>query len=650
MADVLKIAGVNLDPKILPAYDRPLLRPVVMAYDGQVGSGNIYVRDPGSWSIYSGRRMTLTVGGTVMVDGFLGAKDRTRPSDDALKRGNSLTWQDNNLLLSHIRIEYWVRPDETDVDRVLAAMAAFCPTVDTSHYVSSAVTIGLPAKTYQDTTLDEVFADAMDQTAKTWFVDRRRYLHFHGLDEDVGFNCTYSITDNNPDGITSFAPTDPQEHDDPYNLANDLKVIGANGNSVIVQDTTSITRHNADGLLHQDTVNYPDSDITSDLTAYADAVLATRAEDRVTYSCGLSYLPDPTLVEAGMRIQVQSAVFGLASPTWLRISQIAYETIAPGVWKLTLDLALPTRNAWELRHRRRGKNKNQNNDVGTQQGVAIANTLYTATHHVDPWTSTDAFTYGVVGTPTIGSYIQDWVTQADPDWPCSGLGIFYWNGRYDSAGWYQVDLSGIASDVLGVVFTSTTGADPVDHSFGVGHDCRSADDHPFQVGFGQPAPLNFDDYKFLGMINPFRAWQVFIPRTMFDTGLYALVIAPAWQCGGSYCGTELEDNTRGPLIGGEGQARRYDPSSDTSITCYPVTNQGIAGKTQWVPPTSGSCDGFNQSFTLGDWNGVGVPEVKLDGIVLNAQEYSWDGTTRSVFIYIAPAADSTIAFRYYKNA
>jgi hypothetical protein len=650
MSDVLTVAGVDLDPIDLPSYDRNQLRPVAMAFDGQVGTGSVFIRDDDNLDTYSGRRITLTTDGTVLHDGFLGAQGQTRPTDDAIKRGNNYSWQDNNLLLSHIRIEYWDRPDELDTDRVLAAMAEFCPAVDTSSYVSTGITIGMVAKIYQDTTLDEVFADAMDQTAKTWFVDKGRNLHYHGLDEDVGFNASISITDSSPDGSTSFAPSNPTRQSDPYNLANDLKVIGSAGNSVIIQDTTSITRHDADDLVHQDTVNYPDSDDTGDLTAYGDAVLATRAEDRVTYHCDLAYITDPTIIEAGMRIQVQSEVFKLASPTWTRISQVSWQTVAPGVWTLTLDMSLPMRSPWELRHRRRSKKQNTSGDVGTTNGSPISIAARSAEHIVVPWTGTDSFAYSNPTTKLVGSYNQNWVTQADPDWPCSGLGIFYWTGRHDQAVWYEVDLSGIGSDVIGVLFQSTTGANPVDGSFGAGHACRSADDHPFKVGLGQPDPLDIDDYTVLGMINPFRAWQVFIPRSMFTADTYALVIAPDWQCGGSFCGSELVDNTRGPLIGGEGQTRRYSSNSDTSITCVPVSNQALAGKTQWVPPTDGLCDGFNQTFTLGDWNGVGVPECKLDGIVLNATDYEWDGGSQTVTINIAPGADSTVAFRYYRNA
>ena len=378
MTDQLVIAGTILDPKVLPSWDRAKLSPAEAAYDGQIGVGSVAVRDTGSYSVYSGRRITFqTAGGsdkllkedggallletgdhilldetaTVIFDGFRGMLTRTRPDDDALKRLNTYAWQDNNLLLTRRRVAGWSRPAELDRDRVLAAMATFCPLVDTSTYVPNTNTVMLPAKDYTDTDLLEVFADASDMSAKTYFVDRDRKLHYHLLEENVGFNASISITDSGADGVSSFAPSRPTYTGDPYDLANDLLITGATTSVVDVNDSTSQTNHDADGLLHQDIENDPDSDDNTDLTNLGTAALATRANDRETYRLTLENLPAPTL-QAGMLITVTSSVLGLSSQA-IRIAGTQWQTPAPGVWSVELDLGSPPRVPGELREQKR---------------------------------------------------------------------------------------------------------------------------------------------------------------------------------------------------------------------------------------------------------------------------------------------------------
>jgi hypothetical protein len=665
VGDTLRLGGSDLHPIKLPTFDRTLVRPVSMAYDGQIGSGSVFVREA-DYSIYSGRRIELWHGDAILAGGFVGAQMRTRPGDDALIRGDTYTWQDNNLLLSHRRIEYWDRGTETDVNRVLAAMAEFCPDVGTDTYVSDAITIGMPAKTYQDTFLDEVFADAMDQTAKTWFTDRERQLHFHGLNEDVGFNASISITDESPDRITSFPPGEPRRNGDPYNLSNDLKVVGTDGTSVIVQDAPSIDQHNSDGLVFQDTVNYPDSSDTGTLEAYGVAVLATRAQDRVTYQVTLYYLPDPTVLEAGMRILTTSAVLGV-SAEWLRISQLAWETPAPNVWIAHLELAQPVRSPWELRHRRKPKKPppppEPPGDATVTEDSALTldvwqlkrnNIVFTETRaFVGTLDATDhTFTYSHAGgaaTVTVGSAIEGEIL-----WPwadCGGL-MPAWTGETRLEIWGEIDLSGgLPDDWLGIRvdgqgagwvadYATLSGATPI------------ADQMIYAIGWGLPDPTAPDEFTTVATVNLFEDWSVFIPRNLLVGGVdNALVIAPTWLARGWFCQQDLDDPGPGenrPAVDGSGDSARAHTAANQLATLTPVVLSG-SGKSPWVPG-DGAIDGSNATFALISWDGSGTPEARVDGIVVGAADYTFDAGALTVTLREPPATGAQVAFRYNVGA
>jgi len=286
-------------------------------------------------------------------------------------------------------------------------------------------------------------------------------------------------------------------------------------------------------------------------------------------------------------------------------------------------------------------------ETGTTDGSPISITDKEASRDrvdFDAADTHDIFAYASPGSgPRPGSYSQYWVTQANPNWPCSGLGIFYWTGLIEAEVWYEVDLSGgISADWIGLRFASTTGANPVDT--GLSPDGKTCIDFPWYVGWGYPDPTALGEWILLGSINPFEPWEIFVPRNLLTAAENALVIAPAWHAAGSFCGTELVSNSVGPLVGGEGQSRRYMASSDVSVTAVPVTITG-AGRTQWVPG-DGDIDGTNAEFSIPDWDGTGVPEARVDGLIMAAADYTYDSGAKTVTLALPPPAGAAVAFRY----
>ena len=635
MSDTITVAGVTLASSGDGSWDRVAVRPVLMAYDGQVGVGSIAIRDSGVLETVSGRRVQVKHGTDLVADGFLGQQVRSRPADDALLRYNAYSLQDNNLLLAHRRIASWSRPAETDRARVLAAMAAFCSAVSTVDFVPNTNTVSLPAKAYKDTSLDEVFADALDMSAKTYFVDNERRLHYHLLEEDAGFNATIAISDQAPDGLTTFAPGDPVRMSEPYNLVNDLNVRGSGGNLVNVADAGSVAAHDADGLRHQDTVQYPDSNSAGDLTAYGNAQLAGRKDDRTSWRCSLSHIADPALLEAGMRIEITSAVMGLAGE-WRRIATLSWETPAPGVWVANLEIGSPPRAPLELRHRRRAKKALTADDIADAE-IGSVDTLSAPTQKQADTGSvfgTGPFSYGTRLFYVVMSTISD-----NTIYPYCGcpLGCGGWGpGVAEAEAWYEYALPDpIDASWIGIEWT-VPAAVPI-------HGAAAA--QIMGVAFG--APSAFGDFVPLATLPLDADGTVFVPRSMLRPGVTNyLVRAPAWHAVGAfYCEQDLGGGAgsgcHGPYWTGDGnsgQAQVYDISGH-------AIGLVTSGRTPWLSGI-GAVDGANSTFELIGWDGSGVPEARIGAVILSADDYTYDGTAKTVTFSESPAAESDVRFRY----
>ena len=154
----------------------------LMASQGEVGIGTVPLPDAaGTYEPYAGQQFKLDVGGTVIIDGFVGAMNRDRNgivSDTRLVQNHSIT--DDNALLNGYRAVNWKRPAETDRARILAFNTDFLAHLSLDlTWVLTTNTQTLPAKTY---TTEALFSELQDDcgkpTGKELFIERRR-LHWH---------------------------------------------------------------------------------------------------------------------------------------------------------------------------------------------------------------------------------------------------------------------------------------------------------------------------------------------------------------------------------------------------------------------------------------------------------------------------------------
>lgn len=287
--DTVRIAGTLIADSGRASWMRAKLSVTAAALDGEIATGSVYVLDQANREFDGGRAVIITYHDTgvdeqILMSGYLGEQTRDRPEDQQNigNRGNMYTVQDGNALLAHRRINKWVRPAETDVARIKALCDDYFPELDYTDFVPNTNTAMMPKKKYADTFADEVFQDVMEQTGKTWFVDSQglRRLHYHKLKEDVGFNAPISIVADGTANLTDeFPPIMPNRRQDPYELANDIRITGSRSKHITVTDSASITAHDADDLKHQDALQF-DSNDTTILTNYANSVLADRKDER----------------------------------------------------------------------------------------------------------------------------------------------------------------------------------------------------------------------------------------------------------------------------------------------------------------------------------------------------------------------------------
>lgn len=326
------------------------------AFDGETAFGQFPMPDPSAAiSVNDGRQFKLVEIATLITDGFVVDQDRVRgPEPASTAREHQFSVMDANALLDGFRVQR-TRPAETDRARVLAFAALDGPTWDTT-WVLNESTVTMPAKTYAGDGgwTGELIPDLVDYTGKVLFLHDKalggtRCLHYHNLTS--GHTSGLIISDTpTADGITTFAPGNPTRQQTGIDIRNDIYGTDQSGRTSTASDATSITNHNADGLLHQELVQF-DTVSQADLDAQVAARLFNNKEAWITYGCTIGPLDATALskIRVGDLITVTSSVMGLTSSA----KRIAHMTLkvftgkggqpAPGLYDAVLELNMPKR-------------------------------------------------------------------------------------------------------------------------------------------------------------------------------------------------------------------------------------------------------------------------------------------------------------------
>lgn len=322
------------------------------AMDGEFGGGVLPVPDPTTAiSIHTGRKARIDEAGVCISNGFILDRENLKgPQPQAGAREYGFGIMDANALLHGFRMEH-VRPAETGYARVLACIGDL-PGGTIYTYVSSAGEYTMPAKTYAtDGGWEELITDLVEFTGKTLFlhdtVTGARCLHYHAL--TLGHTCGLTISDNPSavDGVTVFAPQQPDVIVTSVDLTNDVKGRDQAGRTATATDATSITNHDADGLKHQTLKDF-EAGSQSDLNQKVAVFLANQKEDQNTYSCSIGPLDSGALyrIRVGDLITITSQVMGLSANA-LRISHMTLTPYgsppSPGLWNAALEMGAPKR-------------------------------------------------------------------------------------------------------------------------------------------------------------------------------------------------------------------------------------------------------------------------------------------------------------------
>ncbi len=167
------------------------------------------------------------------------------------------------------------------------------------------------------------------------------------------------------------------------------------------------------------------------------------------------------------------------------------------------------------------------------------------------------------------------------------------------------------------------------------------------VGVAFGAPTELGDFVALATLPLDADGTVVVPRSMLRAGVTNyLVRAPAWHAVGAfYCEQDLGGGAgsgcHGPYKTGDGNSGQAQVYGITGHAIGIVTS----GRTPWVSGI-GDVDGANSTFELIGWDGSGVPEARIGAVILSLDDYTYDGTARTVTFSEPPPAESDVRFRY----
>lgn len=319
----------------------------MMAHEGEVGIGQVPLPDDaGTLEPYAGQQFKLDVGGTVIVDGFVGAMNRDRNGivgGSRLVQHHNVT--DDNALLNGYRAVGWRRGPEYDDERMQAFVDDFLAhlSLDTT-WLLSTHHVMLPAKTY---TTEALFSELQDDcgkpTGKIMFIERRRF-HWHlpteGIVSDIAIVASGA---DYADTFINMSDTPPIRSKDPMDLAVDVLAMNSRGQTAPAIDSTAQSRHDASGIRHQILVQEPDASLAL-LATIAANTLAERKAERITYEGEIGPMTAAQVerIPVGCLINVTDAVWGLSSST----QRIASETIRyvhPDSFMVKVELGYPIR-------------------------------------------------------------------------------------------------------------------------------------------------------------------------------------------------------------------------------------------------------------------------------------------------------------------
>lgn len=576
--------------------------------------------------------------------------DRNIKRADSLKTGSSRIWDgtvydlNGALQFEIIRGAGAKRPQETDTARLAWALGtSFLGPIssDSSNVFGAGVT--LDPEDYRGQTLADVLADCAQVSGYNYFVAwdetlNAPVLHYYDPTR-AHFSSTLKISNVAADvnGSTVFAPDanatlgrDPSRvYSGVYYQYGDREFAAEYVTNATVLSNIGHKRETA----HLD----PSISRAARATAKGTQFLAEAETELDTITCTLYKVPPSAvnLLRAGHRVEVKFSHFpGYTSYTWVRVQRrtVSQDGENAGYYALELQLCNPKQGFTKNRHRPRPREDAEN-------GAGAGSYSVTTVELCDDNLIENDFTpLYASATPTVGSYVSQ-----NTAWPGTGCAIG--NGLWGPGGvtleaWYTVSVTGADGDVgCEVTLPALTTRLGLMDSQGL-----------VLIGWANAAPTALSDFTPVGTMDPRTGGTVFVPGNLIDNGgTNYLVVAPAWRATNNWsiCSEYLTYPANGPVKGGEANSGRGVVGNAASVSIAGKA-LGSSGRSPWVSPVdAGVADGTNQTWTLGDWTGDGIPEARWGAVILSAAtDYEYDRDALTVTFREAPPEGTRVAFRY----
>jgi len=526
------------------------------------------------------------------------------------------------------------RPAESLTERVAWVLS----------YLAYPVTTGgvsLPTETaeresYGGHTVREALDVLCDVHRLAYYVDVDRDLH---LFRSESIAAPFELDDVAPDHVSRFPYSEWRHTEDSVELTNAVYVQGERSQAWVT-DAGSIATYGRQERSVNDTT-------LATSTAVARAGARAIAEGKDPQVDGELTCWEPGL-RAGMSFRLTNDLWGFDARTFVVVS---VEVTAVDPHDAAGEAFVRTLVRYSDRRRARpGRHRRTKGQATIEDGTPIALTracLSVVRDRIGYSGSTpnvpiaDSVAYASPVPPS-----HDTITEAAPAYrrpyifaSCPPVFQGGWSGWSHEEQWLEFD-PGDLTGVSAIRFTYTVD-DPTftsGRSFVIG--VRPAADGP-PTGEGQ--------FTELGRCSA-DGGHFDVPAGVLTASTTNRVcLAPGWSCprGVETCDGALANGFEGPLGGTAPGGGEYG-SGRVSLDAVTAMTRVLAGsgRTPWATPT-GSVDGTNATFDLPDWDGHGVPEVRIGGVVLAYDtDYTLNTDAGTVTLVEAPWAGAELVARW----
>lgn len=488
---------------------------------------------------------------------------------------------------------------------------------------------------YEGYTVREALEQVADEFRCFFYIDFDKDLHFFRVETEAS---PFDLDDTAPDMTATFPYTEFVLEKDTTELTNAVYVQGEDG-FTWVTDAPSIAAYGR----QERSISDDNLKNSTQRTRAGERALAQDSEPVIRGSL-VCYEPG---LRGGMTIQITNDLWNLTADTYLiqsvRVSAVdAHDASGNAYLRSEIEFS-------ERRRRRKSGRRATNKNSRRRNRGLIGTTLETSgtlTKTTPSQASADlfgsGFSFGIAAVYNVGSAVTQNTSYITSGCPI-GLGLWGTGGTTWEY-WLPVSATN----------TNTTVAIKVDiPAFGT--PTGVALTSPIAVGWANATPSALEQYQQYGEVMAADGGTVHIPSSaVIQGGTNYLVFAPSWAAATNYsaCQQYLSDpsDPLGPVSTGDGNSGKCFAPAAASIVLTRLVPAG-GGTTSWHSSGGiGSVDGVNATFTITDWNGLGLPAARWDSVILSAAyDYEVDSSTLEVTFRRPPPVGTVVAFRYRRD-